>query len=562
MAHDTSPWFTKVEPFHSKSVKWDMRADIVVVGAGGAGMAAAVQALENGLSVIVVDKFNGGGTTYASGGVIYAGGGTTIQEQAGVSDSPQNMFAYLKKETGNIIKDDTLMDFCKRSPETIEWLQKHNVIFGTKLWPQKTSYPAPQYFLYHSDNSLLEDYKAIAKPAARGHRGYVPPKQGKKAMNLGGSIFDPLKASAQKMGLQFEDYAEARQLIENNNRITGIKVLAFRDPVMKQTYIRLRQKAQKFMNFLPPILPGAALLKKHGLRYLKKAEQLEVNRQSLFIKAQKGVILAAGGFVFNRNMFAHYAPKYASGFPLGTTGDDGSGIHLGMSVGGKIGNMNRASAWRFINPPLSFAKGLIVNAQGQRFINEMVYGAALGCEIAENHDATAWLILDKNLVKSALHEVKGGNVLPFQRDLARLNIWLASKKTKTLTELASKIKCDPKNLSAQIDTYNRLARGEMNDMFGKAKHDLAEIKIPPYYAINISINAKLFPCPVLTLGGLCVDETSGRVLHNATNKPIDGLYAAGRNAIGICSHNYVSGLSIADAIYSGRRAARHITKQK
>jgi len=105
-----------------------------------------------------------------------------------------------------------------------------------------------------------------------------------------------------------------------------------------------------------------------------------------------------------------------------------------------------------------------------------------------------------------------------------------------------------------------MARGEMSDPFEKTTDDIAEINPANIIAIEISLTAKLFPCPTLTLGGLKVDETTGHVL-NAKGKSIGGLYAAGRNAIGVCSQNYISGLSIADCVYSGRRAAESITAQ-
>jgi 3-oxo-5alpha-steroid 4-dehydrogenase len=60
----------------------------------------------------------------------------------------------------------------------------------------------------------------------------------------------------------------------------------------------------------------------------------------------------------------------------------------------------------------------------------------------------------------------------------------------------------------------------------------------------------------LTLGGLQVDEETGQVVRD-DGSPIEGLYAAGRAAIGVCSNIYVSGLSASDCIFSGRRAALH-----
>ena len=64
---------------------------------------------------------------------------------------------------------------------------------------------------------------------------------------------------------------------------------------------------------------------------------------------------------------------------------------------------------------------------------------------------------------------------------------------------------------------------------------------------------------MLTLGGLVVDEDTGQV-RRADGSVIDGLYAAGRSAVGVCSNSYVSGLSLADCVFSGRRAGRHAAK--
>jgi 3-oxo-5alpha-steroid 4-dehydrogenase len=65
----------------------------------------------------------------------------------------------------------------------------------------------------------------------------------------------------------------------------------------------------------------------------------------------------------------------------------------------------------------------------------------------------------------------------------------------------------------------------------------------------------------LTLGGLKVDEESGAVLRPDGSR-IEGLYAAGRNAVGLSSHSYVSGLSLSDCVFSGRRAGKHAVDTK
>ncbi|MGB0907311.1 MAG: FAD-binding protein [Maricaulaceae bacterium] len=557
-------WLSEIEDAHQVSsaddVTWNQAADVVVIGVGGAGVACALQSIELGHSVIAIDRFEGGGATKASGGVIYAGGGTALQKEAGIEDTPENMFNYLKMEVGNIITDATLKDFCEKSAPTIDWMIGHGVDLRSTVWPKKTSYPAPEYFLYHSDNSLVPTYAAKAAPAARGHRGYVPIEQGRKATNLGGSLFEPLLESAKSRGLEVLTYSEARQMIvDKTGRVIGVKVYRFSSETAREKYLQYRAKAKRLMMLFPPIMPGAKFFMRKALRHLETAKTLEIERDALYIRANKGVMLSAGGFIFNRKMVDHYAPKYSRAFPLGTDGDSGAGIRLGQTAGGAAGNMDRVTAWRFINPPLSFARGPIVNMQGQRFINEMVYGATLGVEMTENQNGDAWLILDKPMVKQALFEVKGKKALNFQKMLALLNVYAGAKKAKTLDALANKIGIDAAALGAQIADYNKAAKGERDDPYGKTTDDMGEIATGPFYAINIGLGAKLFPCPTLTLGGLVVDEGTGQV-KDESGKTIAGLYAGGRNAIGVASWNYISGLSIADGIYSGRRAAESMAK--
>jgi len=557
-------WHSAVEQAHTVNdaaeIDWDHESDVVVIGMGGAGVACALQSLDLGLSVTALDRFEGGGATKASGGVIYAGGGTRPQEEAGIDDDPQNMFNYLKLEIGEIVSDKSLMDFCKESAATVDWMAENGVDFRSSYYPKKTSYPAPEYFIYHSDNSLLPASQEHARATGRGHRGYVPIEQGRKATNLGGSFYDPMLESAVKKGLNFLSYSEARQMIlDSKGRVLGVKFLQFADKETHEKYLKLRAKSKRLMSLVLPIMPGAKYFMRKGIEVLKQAKALEDARDARYVRAKKGVCLSAGGFIFNRAMVDHYAPKYSRGYPLGTDGDDGSGIRLGQSAGGALGNMDRVTAWRFINPPLTFAKGMIVNLKGERFINEMVYGATLGVEMTENHDGEAWLILDKSMVKTALGEVSGKKALTFQKMLAQLNARFAAKKGKTLDDLAGKIGIDSAALKAQCETYNGYASGNSPDPFGKTPEDITPIQNGPYYGINIGLSAGMFPCPSLTLGGLKVNEQTGAVL-NKSGKPVKGLYAAGRNAIGVASWNYVSGLSIADGIYAGRRAARAMAK--
>ena len=82
------------------------------------------------------------------------------------------MFNYLIQETGNIVKESTLKNFCDTSAENTQWLMDNGVQFDSSYYKIKTSYPGAGYFLYHSDNSLVPSYMEKSIPAPRGHRGF------------------------------------------------------------------------------------------------------------------------------------------------------------------------------------------------------------------------------------------------------------------------------------------------------------------------------------------------------------------------------------------------------
>ncbi|MDE0882265.1 MAG: FAD-binding protein, partial [Myxococcota bacterium] len=229
---------------------------------------------------------------------------------------------------------------------------------------------------------------------------------------------------------------------------------------------------------------------------------------------------------------------------------------MGEKVGGACDHMQRISAWRFINPPFAFAQGILVDGQGRRFVNEALYGAAIGEAIVEKADGRAFLILDSALASGATKQVGRGQTHWFQTAPALLNLWFNSRKAGSLEGLATRCRMDPQTLAQSAALYN----DDDDDVQRKPSEFCAPLSTPPFRAIDCSIGSKVFPLPTLTLGGLRVEESSGKVLR-ADNSPIEGLYAAGRAAAGICSRSYVSGLSLADCIFSGRRLAKHLSKE-
>ena len=539
---------------------WDETADLVVVGLGGAGVAAALEGLERGISVVAVDRYEGGGSTAANGGIFYAGGGTKIQKEAGEEDTPEEMYKYLKIEVGDVVSDQTLRKFVGESVETIDWILAHGGKLNGKVWKKKASYPPLDYFLYHPDNSLVASYIKRAKPAARGHRAFT--RNGKKAWGLGSGIWNPLRDSALAKGMKLMKYSEARQLVRGaDGTVIGVKVLSIPEgTVAANKFGRYVAIANKMFELLPPALPFAAITLGIGNWYLARAARIQ--QQSVverWIRGRKGMLLSTGGFIMNPAMVKHFAPAYSQGMPNGTLGDQGQGIMMGAGAGGSLALMDKISAWRFINPPKAWSDAIVVNRQGRRMIDETVYGTSLGEQICDFNEGLGYIVYDSRQRRQAFKQAFDPLIVPFQRDVTLLNLIFNYQKASTLEGLADRMGFDRATLTDTVARYNRAARGEIPDEFDKEPRDMSELSQGPYYAMDISIASRFLPMPVITFGGLRVDEESGLVLDE-TGATIPGLYAAGRTAVGVASNTYVSGLSFADCLFSGRRVARHIAK--
>ncbi len=521
---------------------WDVQADVVVVGFGAAGACAALEAATTGRSVLILDRFSGGGATALSGGVVYAGGGTPQQAAAGVTDSAEAMFAYLSTEAGDAVPEAVLKEFCDGSVAMLAWLEGHGVPFEGSLCPDKTSYPTNRHYLYYSGSEMSA--RDVAPPAPRGHRTRGRGTSGKV-------LYAKLAAAVRGTSAVVITQTAARRLVvDEGGRVTGVECLSLRDaPGWTRLAHRLLHRWSKKPYLYAPKL-GRVLHRPVAALERRFARPLRAG-------ARHGVVLAAGGFAANREMMRKHAPHARGGLPLATPGDDGSGIRLGVAAGGTTAFLDRVSVWRFLTPPPALTGGVLVDRAGRRICDESRYGAAIGAAVVA-HGGRAWLLVDRPTLAEARRQVRG-TTLWFQRLQARYLLTSGMVSAPTLAQVAAKAGVDPNGLSATVQAYNATA-GKSNawaDPFGKPEELLRPLDQPPYSLIDCSIRPRLFyPAPVLTLGGLAVEPGTGQVLR-ADGTAVPGLYAAGRSAVGLCSGSYVSGLSIADCVFSGRRAGRH-----
>jgi 3-oxo-5alpha-steroid 4-dehydrogenase len=520
---------------------WDIEADVVVVGFGAAGACAALEAAEAGADVVILDRFGGGGATALSGGVVYAGGGTRQQQAAGVSDSPQAMFAYLSAEAGDAVSAGTLRRFCDGSPAMLAWLERHGVPFEGSLCPDKTSYPTNRHYLYYSGSEL--SFAAIASPAPRGHRTRGPGTSGRL-------LYARLARAALGSGARLVRQSRAQRLIiDEAGRVTGVECTSLRDaPAWAAAAHRILHRWSRKPYLYAP-KAGRAMHRPVGWLERRHGRPLRV-------RARAGVVLSAGGFVANRAMMREHAPACRGGLPLATPGDDGSGIRLGTQAGGATAFLDRVSVWRFLSPPPALIHGILVDRAGQRICDEARYGAAIGDAIVTRHQGRAWLLIDQATLAQARHQVRA-STLWFQRLQAWYLLTAGRQHAHALEALARRAGVDPAGLAATVAAHNAAAAGGREDPAGKPPEQVRAQDQPPYSLIDCSVRPRVAnPAPVLTLGGLVVAEESGQV-QRADGSLVPGLYAAGRTAVGLCSRSYVSGLSLADCVFSGRRAGRH-----
>jgi 3-oxo-5alpha-steroid 4-dehydrogenase len=524
-------------------IQWDVETDVVVAGFGGAGACAAIEAADSGARVIALDRFDGGGATSASGGVYY-GGGTRFQRDAGFDDSAEEMFKYLSMELSDVVSPETLRRFCEQSNSNLEWLVDKGLRFDSRFSPAKTSYPGKGVFLYFSGNEQNPACAAVAKPAPRGHRVVG------RSMT-GGTFYACLERAARSRGVELWQHSPVVGLISDRaGRVVGVEVNRLRPGGPLRQHRRIYRLAKRLVG---AVSPAAAE------RWSRRIADIESrNTERVRIRARRGVVLATGGYIFNRDLVAREAALYKDAAPLGTPGCDGSGILLARALGARTSRMDHVCASRSISPPEAFVSGVIVDAAGRRFINEDSYTGTLGRAVAEAPSGAAWLVLDRPSLRKALrNSLPGsGRLLVIHCLPALMLILFGSRKARSFAELAQRCGLPPAALERTLEDYNRTASAGAADEFGKKSKFCQPLSRPPYYALDISLRSRMAPLPTFSLGGLIPDEDTGGV-KRSDGTVLQGLFCAGRAAVGLPSNRYISGLALADCVFSGRRAGRH-----
>ena len=556
--------------------RWDAETDLLVIGAGAAGMTAALVGALEGLEVILCEKSDMvGGTTATSAGTVWIPG-CRQSEAAGVPDSIEAAKTYLAALLGDDANDSRIAAYLATGPAVLDYLQ------------QKTSVafmPPPVHPDYHNQPG-----------AARGGRA------------LGVLPFDGLKLG--------KDFARVRPPRREFMVLGGMMVGKTDIPSLLQPFhswsnfsnaVRLlaRQALDRIRHPRGTrLIMGNALvarllqsLKQHAvaIRYQTQLRELieddgriigavfATNEGDIRIQARRGVVLAAGGIGWSSELRGRLFPEATRRYSLSPDSNTGEGILAGERAHGDIAQDIRSPAlWMpssvmpqedghlsvFPHIMLDRAKpGIIaVNRAGMRFVNEANSYHDFVEGMLRSHrtipSIPSFLICDRRF----MHNYGLGLIHPGTRDLARFIRSGYLFQGHTVAELAKQAGVDGDALAGTIDRHNRFAETGVDEDFGRGTSELnrfngdpankpnpcmRRIGSGPYFAVAV------WPSDLASSAGLRTDA-NGRVL-TSEREPIPGLYAAGADTVSIFGGTYPGpGTMIGPAMVFAWRAAMDI----
>ncbi len=537
-----------------------MQTDVLIIGAGAAGLSAALAAHESGSDVIVIEKQPKlGGTASISGGIVWIPGNRQMQAH-GIEDSQDDALAYFRSLDQGDIDETTLSAFVEEGPRALTFLE------GLDAARLSLLEGYPDYYLDRPgakpdggralDNDLF-DFSTLGDWASKVFEHGPAPRMLLRETPLGGGTgqIDPAEMARREAG-DLRGWGQA---------LIGRLLKACLD-----------RKIEPLLD-----VGGYRLIVEKGRVTGAIVHQ---NGEEIEIDAKQGVILATGGFEWNDELKQTFlrGPLDAPASPPGNQGD---GLKMAMAAGASLGNMT--SAWwvpTLSIPEVKWEGGeqrsmpvliertlphtIMVNSQGKRFCNEANNYSALAGAFHQFDPATyshinlpAFLIFDQQyLSRYPLASVMPGDPVPG---------WITS--ADDLSSLAEKIGVDGVQLEQTVTRFNTHAikghdpdfgRGESayDRFYGDRSRDgalatLGPITNGPFYAVEINMGT------LGTNGGAKTDG-SAQVL-DLDGDPIPGLFAAG-NVISCPTGGVYAGAggtlgpALTFGYIAGRAAARRI----
>ena len=497
----------EVKADETKAEDSTVDADVVIVGAGGAGMTAAITAAGEGKSVVILESqpMVGGNSVRATGGM--NAGKTVYQdenefgESAGVEKTlktaaekyadnetitalaktvSEQWAAYQANPTGYFdsvelmeldtmiggkgINDPELVEtLCANSADAIDWLDEHGIT------------------LHNVSSFGGASVKRIHRPVnAEG-----------KTVSVGSYMIPLLQENCEKAGVKMMlDTTATEILTDANGAAVGVKAT------------------------------GAS------------GETVTVNA--------KAVVLASGGFGANLDMVVKYKPELKGFMTTNAPGIQGQGIEMAQAIGAATVDMDQiqihptveANTAALITEGLRGDGAILINEEGQRFIDEVgTRDVVSAAEIAQT-GSYSWLVVDQAMVDAS--SVIQGYI----------------KKGYTVTgatyeELGKAMGVDAAAFAETMEKWNGYVEAKNDPDFGRTSF-ANPLNTAPYYAVKVTAGVHH------TMGGLKINANT-EVL-NEKGEVIPGLFAAGEVTGGVHGANRLGGNAVADFTVFGRIA--------
>ncbi len=546
----------------SEENSWDLEADVVVLGSGGAAMTAAIAAQDFGARDVVILEKSGmvGGTTAMSGGMLWIPG-NHYQIEAGIAEDYDDIVAYLDAMAPGQLDPETLMAFMESGPEMIRY-------FADKT---------PVRFHAFADFPDYQPYLPGARP------------DGGRSLDNEAFSFDRLGSLATRVNPTKMAYPVRGSLME---AITGALDEASLAEREEKDYRGLGQALAGSL-YLAVIERGIPIeFEKRGRKLVKDKGRVigvvadDADGKPFRVRARRGVVMATGGFEWNEKLVQTFLRGPLTG-PVSVPENEGDGLLMAIEAGAQLGNMSHAFWQQSVlefkpqhrNAKPNYLLGsderarpgaILVNRHGNRFVNEAAnynaVGKALHAFDASRHEYANlpyWLIIDQRYKdKYPTFGAMPGDPIPS-----------FMMQAPTLEELAGIAGIDPAGLAATVARFNHMVslgkdedfqRGENTYdnfyMWGDTDFEppyrtLGMIDQGPFYAVKMEAGA------LGTAGGPRTNENAQVV--DWDGNPIPGLYAAGNAMAAVLGEGYggaggTLGPGMTFGYIAGRHLGRHI----
>ncbi|MFL6797748.1 MAG: FAD-dependent oxidoreductase [Xanthobacteraceae bacterium] len=554
----------------------ELEVDVLVAGAGPAGMTAALVASLEGMDVMLCEKSDQvGGTGATSAGTLWIPGNTQ-SKAAGFDDSAEKAARYLDALIGTPVLRDLRTAFLQTGPKAIDYLSsKTEVQFLPcgKHPDYRSNMPGaaisgraivPRPF----DGRLLgPDFKRVRPP--------IPEFMLLGGMMVGKDDINPLLGRFRTPGnFLYSAKLLLRYLADRMRHARGTRLMMGNALIGRLLYSLKKQSV--------PIVYNAAIADLLMDEQRVVGARVTCAGKSLVVRAAKGVVLATGGYAHNKGLRAAFMPQPVPEHCMSYEGNCGDGLTIAERYGAQLGPARGQSGlWtpasvtrrrdgsRGLFPHLTLDRakpGLIaVNSAGRRFVNEAVSYHEFVEAMFDSHTLApsipAYLICDSAFIrKYGLGNIHPGgqNLKPFEQ-----SGYLISGRT--LEELAQKIGVDAQALRETVARYNKFAETGVDLDFGKGETELNRfngdlghipnpcvgmLSQPPFHALAV------WPADIAVSTGLATDADA-RVLDQ-NGEPIQGLYACGNDMASIMAGTYPGpGTTLGPGMVFAYRAAMH-----